>query len=387
MTIASPRAPVPVAGRQAPHGLRVLEVCGVHQGGAAQHVLDLSRGLAERGWSVHLCAPPGWLADQAGGALAGVWTASFVRRVDPFADARALRAISGLMRRLRPDLVHVHSSKAGALGRAAARRRALPTLFTPHAWSFLSASSAVERALWARTERLLAGDGRGIVCVSEHERLQGVAAGVLAPGAGHVIPNGVTVPDEPAPVQRESPVIGTLARLSRQKGIDVLLRAMAIVARRRPDVTLRIVGGGPLERELRALARRLGLERRVEFLGWIDDARPLLRELDVFVLASRWEGMPIALLEARAAGLPAVATDVGGAREVIRDGEDGWVVPREDPAALATALLDLADDRARRADWGMRARADVAARHGVGEMVRRTELQYLERIALAERHG
>ena len=376
----------PPAPPQPRHGLRVLEVCGVHDGGAAQHVLDLAGGLTDRGWSVHLCSPAGWLPEAAAGVADGVHTAPFVRQPNPVADARVLRAIAGLIRRLRPDLVHAHSSKAGVLARTAARRHGVPTVFTPHAWSFLAASTDAERAVWTRTERLMAGSGRGIVCVSEHERRLGIEAGVLAHTGGVVIPNAVRMPAEPPQPQRHAPVIGTLARLTRQKGLDILLEAMAIVVRERPDARLRIAGGGPLEVELRMHTRRLGLDGHVRFEGWVDDGRALLPDWDVFVLASRWEGMPLALLEARAAGLPCVATDVSGTREIIRDGEDGWVVPAEDPAALAAALLDLADDPGRRAAWGARGRARTAEEHGLEEMVRRTELCYLEQIVFAERH-
>lgn len=383
-TAAAPAAPTLPQGR---HGLRVLEVCGVHDGGAAQHVLDLSAGLADRGWSVHLCCPPGWLPDAAGDVVDEVHIAPFVRQPNPVADARVLRTVAGLIRRLRPDLIHAHSSKAGVLARTAARRHGTPAVFTPHAWSFLAASTDAERAVWTRTERMMAGSGRGIVCVSEHERRLGIEAGVLTHTGGVVIPNAVRMPEEEPSPQRVAPVIGTLARLSRQKGLDVLLDAMALLVRERPDARLSIAGGGPLEVELRMHARRLGLDGHVRFEGWVPDGRALLADWDVFVLPSRWEGMPLALLEARAAGLPSVATDVGGAREIIRDGEDGWVVPTEDPASLAAALLDLADDPARRAEWGARARRRAAGEHGLDEMVRRTELHYLEQVVFAERHA
>jgi glycosyltransferase involved in cell wall biosynthesis len=381
-------APPPAPPAEAPsrHGLRVLQVCGVADGGAAEHVLQLSTGLVERGWSVHVACPDGWLADAAREVVDGVWPTGFVRPPHPVADARALSVLSGLMRRLRPDLAHLHSSKAGVLGRVAARRHGIVTAFTPHAWSFLAASVGIERNLWIRTERMFAGGGAGVVCVSEDERRRGVSAGVLAPGSSVVIPNGVAVPVEASYERRGAPVIGTLARLARQKGLDVLLDAVAIVARDQPDVRLMIAGGGPLESELRAQAADLGLEHSVDFLGWVENGRSLLPTFDVFVLPSRWEGMPIALLEARAAGLPTVATDVGGAREVIDDGHDGWVVPPEDPEALAHALLDLVQDPAKREAWGRAARTHTAVVYGLPEMVRRTELLYLERLVFAERH-
>jgi len=369
------------------NGLGVLQVCGVSDGGAAEHVLQLSAGLVERGWNVQLCCPEdGWLARAAAGVVDRVWPAAFVRPPHPVADTRSLRAISAAIRGMRPDVAHLHSSKAGVLGRIAARRHGVTTTFTPHAWSFLGASRGPERELWIRTERAFAGSAAGIVCVSEHERQRGVDAGVLGPDDGVVIPNGVAVPEYDAGAPRTAPVIGTLARLSRQKGIDVLLEAIAIVAAERPDVRLVIAGGGPLEGELREQAARLGLGGVVDFMGWVDDARRLLPDFDIFVLPSRWEGMPIALLEARAAGLAAVATDVGGAHEVIRDGRDGWVVPPEDPVALAAALLDLVNDPARREEWGRAARAHTRAENSLDEMVRRTELLYLERLVVAERH-
>jgi glycosyltransferase involved in cell wall biosynthesis len=224
-----------------------------------------------------------------------------------------------------------------------------------------------------------------VICVSEDERRAGAAARVVADGRSEVVVNGVHVPP-PAPRERRDgrPVVGTIARLAPQKGIDVLLAAVPSLLQAAPGARVVIVGGGPLEDELRARADELGLGEAVSFLGPVENARDLLPSFDVFVLPSRWEGMPIALLEARAAGLPCVATEVGGVRDIVADGADGRVVPVEDADALAGALAELAGDEELRERWGRIARERVAREFPLDAMVRRTELLYLRTILAPE---
>jgi glycosyltransferase involved in cell wall biosynthesis len=139
-------------------------------------------------------------------------------------------------------------------------------------------------------------------------------------------------------VRAEGPTIVCVARLDRQKRIDVLLEAFAIVVREHPACTCVIVGTGPLEGELRAQCGELGLDASVRFVGYVDDVVPYLAAGDVFVLSSENEGLPLAMLEAMACGLPCVATDVGGNREAVVDGETGILTEPASAPELARAI-------------------------------------------------
>ncbi len=356
---------------------RVLQVVGVADGGAAEHVLQLSIGLRERGFEAEICAPEGWIADHARTAGLKLHILPFSRNPHPVRDTVTLRRIRQLARTRRPSIIHLHSSKAGFLGRIAARSVRVPSVFTPHAWSFLSAGGRPAAAIWTGLERIGRRMGATTVCVSEDEATAGAAARVIAPDRVVVITNGVHVPVEPPHrPDRDDVTIGSIARLSRQKGIDVLLRAFAEVAGDRPRVNLVIVGGGPLSGELRDLASELGITGRVEMLGASAVARDRLPDFDIFVLASRWEGLSLALLEARAAGLACVATAVGGTRQVIVDGVDGLVVPPDNVGALAAGIRRLVDDGPLRQEMGRAAHARTREHFSVERMIDETAALY-----------
>ena len=175
----------------------------------------------------------------------------------------------------------------------------------------------------------------------------------LPEGSVQAIHNGV--PDlelEPATRSGDRLVVGSVGRLDRQKGFDVLLRALIDV----PEPRLVLVGDGDERGSLESLTADLGLSDRVHFAGWSDDPRRALTSFDIFVLPSRFEGFPLAIVEAMLARLPVVATDVGSVREAVADGETGLLIPPEDPKALAIALRALLNDAERRADFGARGR-------------------------------
>jgi glycosyltransferase involved in cell wall biosynthesis len=171
-----------------------------------------------------------------------------------------------------------------------------------------------------------------------------------------------------------------LARLARQKGLDVLLQALPAVRAAVGPVTLTICGEGPEGPELAALADRLGVADAVYFPGVVEDVAPRLALAEVFVLPSRYEGMPFALLEAMAAGLPVVASAVPGNTNVVRDGLDGLLVPPEDPAALAAAITRLLREPDLAARLGPAARGRAATEFGVKAMVDRTLEVYWEAL-------
>ena len=180
----------------------------------------------------------------------------------------------------------------------------------------------------------------------------------LAPGSVRTIHN--CAPDvelEPLPRPTDGPVVGAVGRLDRQKGFDVLLRALADVPRAR----LVLVGDGDERAPLERLAAELGLSERVRFEGWREDPRRYLTTFDVFALPSRFEGFPLAIIEAMLARLPVVATRVGSVPEAVADGETGLLVPSDDPPALATALRSLLGDPARRAALGAKGREHALA--------------------------
>jgi glycosyltransferase involved in cell wall biosynthesis len=365
--------------------VRVLEVCQPTVEGVAVHVEFLASTLPGRGVEVTVACPPGPLADHVRARGVPWIPVPMHREVRPREDLEAIRRLVRMIRDARRagagfDLVHAHSAKAGAVARIAALVARVPAVYTPHAWSFLAARGRLERTVYRQVERLLTFACRRIICVSSAERELGRLV-----GAEHkctVVPNGVEAPEVPigGSGQDGRVVVGTVGRLAPQKGIDLLLQAAELVRRERPGTSFRIAGDGPLAEEIHEEARRRGLGDDVRFDGLVDGPWGVLAELDVFVLPSRWEGMPFSLLEAMSCGLPVVSFDVGGVTDLILDETHGAVVAPGDVRGFADAILRYVDSPDMRRRVGAAARSRVLEEFTLEHMIERTHEVYREAL-------
>ncbi|MFC9329948.1 glycosyltransferase [Kitasatospora sp. NPDC057015] len=363
--------------------MTILHIAQPVDGGVARVLVDLVRGQREAGHRVLLACPPGGrLAAEAGaaGALVQDWPAG--RSPGPATAVETWR-LRRIVRAAAPDVLHLHSAKAGLAGRLAVRG-ALPTVFQPHAWSFAAVEGPVAAAT-LRWERYAARWADRVLCVSEQERRDGEAAGVRAGWA--VVPNGVDVRHY-APAERraarmslgldlEAPLAVCVGRLCRQKGQDVLLGAWPQVLRRVPAARLALVGGGPDEAALAAAVRELADPSGVRMTGDVPDPRPWLAAADLVVLPSRWEGMALAPLEAMAAGRPVLLADVPGARECLPPQErERGLVPVGDGAALARGIAGALADPIECERRGVAARAHAVRSHDVRAVVEQVDAVY-----------
>jgi glycosyltransferase involved in cell wall biosynthesis len=326
----------------------VLHVAQPTSAGVAVCVEALVRSQLAAGLAVAVACPESAFSSTLAAAGADVrpWAATRSPGASTLAETRRLRAV---VTAVDPRVVHLHSAKAGLAGRLALRG-SKPTIFQPHAWSFHAVGGLVGRAslLW---ERIATRWTDVLVCVSEAEREQGVAAGLDAPW--RVIPNAVdlerfapTGPDARAAARAalgldDAPLALCLGRLSRQKGQDVLLDAWPSLRAAVPEAQLAFVGDGPERDSLLARATP-----GVTFHRGVADVREWLVAADVVVAPSRWDGMSLVLLEAMASARCIVATDVPGAGEAL--GPDAELVPPGKAAPLARALAARLGDAARR---------------------------------------
>jgi len=315
-------------------------------GGAQIHVRDLASALSSAGHEVTVLAG-------GGGILARqlrerdveiVELGHMARPIRPLSDTRALSELAGQLRRIRPDILPTHSSKAGVLGRLAGRSLGIPTITTAHGWVFgFPRVSRRDWAVWA-TEKSMARLARRIVTVCESDRKLAIASGVAKPERLVTIHNAM--PDIGAELLAspsvEPPRLLMVARFAPQKDHTTLFRALAELTDL--DWNLDLVGTGPLRELAQEQANALGLESRVRFLGMREDVPQLIAGAQVYLLISNWEGLPRSILEAMRAGLPVVATDVGGVREAVLDGKTGYLVPRGHESVLATRLRSLVCD-------------------------------------------
>jgi glycosyltransferase involved in cell wall biosynthesis len=283
------------------------------------------------------------------------------------ANGAALVRLARLVRRVRPDVVHGHSSIGGLLARAAAIGTGLPRVYTPNGVTDVRVGRWVERGLAPLTDR--------VVAVSDSEAAVVAELGLASPDRIATIPNGIDL----AAAERidlrarlgigpDTPLVGSIARLVPQKAPLDLVAAAAGIHAELPDARFVLVGDGALAGEVDAAVHAAGLEGALTRIPVLPGAAGMLADLDVFLLTSRFEGGPYAPLEAMREGVAVVLTDVVGSRDAVEDGRTGLLVPAGDPDAAAAAVLGLLADPVRRRALAGAARRRVAERFDVRAM-------------------
>jgi glycosyltransferase involved in cell wall biosynthesis len=393
--------------------LRVLRlIARLNVGGPALHTVILNDGLRRRGLETLLVygsvgPQEASLEDLARArSLPTVHVPQLGRRISALDDARAFVRILGILWRWTPDVVHTHTAKAGTLGRIAAlvynttarrsRRCAVIHTFHGHVLEgyFGPLGSAVVRAV----ERTLARITNRIVTISVRQRDDITRRFAIAPpGKVAIVPLGLELGPLLAldarsgrtrtgpPAGSDEVIVGYVGRLVPIKDLDTLVRGVALARARLPQIRLVIAGDGDERRALEARVTELGLEGRVDFLGWRSDLAALYQSMDVFVLTSINEGTPVSLIEAMAAGVPVVASSVGGVPDVVEDGVTGVLVPPRQPEAVAAAIVSAVRQPERASVMAARARRSVRDRFDSARLVQETEAMY--RQTLLERRG
>lgn len=314
---------------------------------------------------------------------------SLIRAIRPWKDLAALVRLTRLLRRERFDVVHTHSSKAGIVGRIAARLAGTPVVIhTVHGWAFNPGQPRHVFMVYVWLERLCARWCRDLIVVAEADREEGLQLGIGRKEQYRLIRSGIEVEAyrdveitraaarARLGIPAEAFVVGSVGRLSPQKAPLDLLAAFEVLAKARPEAHLVIVGDGPLRRAVEARVAAAGLTGRVHLPGLRRDVPDLLRAFDVFTLASHWEGLPRVFPQAMAAGLPIVATRVDGAPDAIVPGETGFLVEVGDTSAFGARLVEVAADPARAHTMGEAGRARVEAFSALGmvaELAKRYE--------------
>lgn len=354
-------------------------------GGAHVHVRDLGMRLRADGHDVRVVTGRrGHFSEALEAAeIPAIACDPLQRSVHPWRDAAAVRALRRIVRAFRPDLVSTHSSKAGIVGRLACAAGGPPCLFTAHGWAFTPGVPEPQRAMYRSVERVMAPLAARIVCVSEHDRRIAEAAGIRSARLV-TIRNGM--PDvvdslRANPGGGDAVRIVMVARLAPQKDQALLLRALAAIEGARLD----LIGEGPTMEGVRGLARELGMEHRVSFLGHQDGVAEILAGCHIFALASHWEGFPRSTLEAMRAGLPVIVSDVGGAAEAVEHGVTGYVVPPGDLAAMRERVAELVGNAERRRELGAAGRRRYEAEFTFERMFAQTVEVY--RSLVPEDHG
>jgi len=319
-----------------------------------------------------------------------------VRPVAPLRDLRAFLRIRGLIRRLAPQIVHTHTSKAGIIGRLAAFSAGVPVVVhTPHGHVFWGYFGAVASRFFITLEKSASRLTDRLIMLTGQEKADHLRYRIAPPDKFVVIHSGVCLepflqitaadsrPDSDPAFPPDSFVIGTIGRLTAIKGQRYLLEAAAGLLREIPELICIIVGEGELRRELAARAASLGMGERAFFPGWRRDVPSYMAALDLFVMPSLNEGMGRVVVEAMAAGRAVIASDVGGLRDLVVHGENGLLVPPGNAAALAAAIRTLYRDPKRRRIMGQNGRMKAPA-FSAAAMIKKIDELYMN--LLREKH-
>ncbi len=388
--------------------IRVLRVIArLNVGGPALHVSYLTSELDKIGYETTLVA--GQIAASEGSmeyvaeelGVRPLYVQELQREISPWADAVAARRLLAVIRDVRPDVLHTHTAKAGAVGRLAALMagpdRPKVVVHTFHGHVLRGYFSPLKTRAFTLLERGLARASDALIAVSPEVRDDLVELGIAPAEKIAVIRLGLDLEARLAapPDAREALrgdlgigaqtfLVAWLGRMTEIKRADDLLRAFAQLQSNVPDSGLLVVGDGPLRGELEALARELGVAEHCYFTGFRSDVGAIYAASDVVVLTSANEGTPVSVIEAQAAGRPVVSTDVGGVRDVVEDGVSGFVVAPGDMDAVAERLADLARQPDLRERMGREGRTRAGTRYSVPRLVGDVDRLYRELLGRAE---
>ncbi len=307
------------------------------------------------------------------------------RELHPLNDVLAVWELRRVIQTLRPDVVSAHASKAGLLGRIAARWAGVPVIYTPHCWSFVDGFPRA--GLYRRAEKLAACWADRIVAVAEEERQVALRHNICATSLITTIHNGM--PDIAAGWRaspgEDPPRMVMIARFEEQKDHSTLIRSLSELVGL--PWSLDLVGDGPTMSDVREQVAAAGLSGRVNFLGYRTDIPEILAGAQLYLLISNWEGFPRSIIEAMRAGLPVVTSDVGGCREAVQDAVTGFVLPKGDVNQLAGKLRVLLGSSELRRRFGQEGRRSYEASFTFERMANKTFALYEELTGAAKQRG
>lgn len=367
-------------------------IARLNMGGPALHVAYLSAGLEERGYETTLVAGSLALGEESMSGVAErlgvriVTVPELHREISPLRDLRSVYHLAELIRELRPQILHTHTAKAGAIGRLAAlvAGDAAPPIVvhTFHGHVLRGYFGPLRSGFFRLLERWLTRRTTALVAVSPEVRDDLVALGIAPVDKFTVVRLGIELDSRVGPPDGDGTetrrllgippdrfVVGWVGRMTGVKRTDDVLLAVRRLRDRGVDAALCMVGDGPDRDAVERRAHELGIVRDSFFLGYQDDVAPFYAAFDALILPSANEGTPVSAIEALAGGRPVVATRVGGVPDVVRDGVDGFLVDPGDVEAMAERLAALAADRDLRARMGRAGRAEVHERYSVDRLL------------------
>jgi glycosyltransferase involved in cell wall biosynthesis len=319
--------------------------------GAQVHVRDLAVALQQDGHKILILTGQRGIYNEAleRENIQSIACEDLQQKINPLRDWQSLNWILQAIKNFQPDLIATHSSKTGILGRIACKISKTPCTFTAHGWSFSETVPEPSRSIYQFIEKLVEPLSDRIICVSHSDHSLGIKVGMQRDRL-LTIHNGMKdIPNLRANPSQSNPVkIAMVARFARQKDHHSLIEAFQHL----DGAELILLGDGPLTPEIQALVNQLKLSEKVKFLGFRKNVEEILAQVQIFALISHWEGLPCTIIEAMRSGLPVIASDVGGVREIIEDNRTGYLIPHGNKEILTQKLRELVADTSLRTQMG-----------------------------------
>lgn len=367
-------------------------------GGAQRYIFDLATNLPK---DLYLIAAAAGLDGEKSNQNQNLFTKldekniesykikNLIREINPVKDLKAYFEIKKLLKKIKPDILHLNSSKAGVIGAIAGKHAGIKKIiYTIHGFVFNEPLPTWKKMVYLRAEKFSAKYKDRLICVSEFDRQTGIKNQIGNENKLVTINNGITkldfLPKDEARKRLGLPldkiIIGTIANFYPTKGLTYLIPAAKIIVARYPNTFFRIIGFGQLKNRLNDEVKKLGLENQllIDRIDTSDGGYKYLLAFDIYALPSIKEGFPFAILEAMRAGLPIVATEVGGVPEMIKNEVNGLIVKPADPAALAKAIINLLENKNLATKFGDQAKIDVEQNFSLEKMITKTEVVYRE---------
>jgi len=363
-------------------------------GGTRRHLTNIVHGLDKRRFeTVVICSTlrsPSCDSDITEFRRKGieVFIVPMTREIRPLSDLVAFFKIFFILKSKEFDILHAHSSKAGFLGRIAARLAGVPVvLYTPHAFFYQAKLPPLQKWFYTLLERIAGGFMDKLVAISTGEKRAAIEAKICTESMVEVIPNGIdpetfnckrtkALIKKELSITETHPVVGTVARFCPQKGHAVLIEAAGKVLEACPQTRFLMIGRGELKEKMAAYSQSRGLSNNITILNGRSDLYDLYSIMDVFVLPSLWEGMPYALLEAMASGTPVIATTVLQDEGLVVNGKNGFLVPPGNPDMLARSIVSLLNDKSLAASMGREGLRVVRRRFHLKHQIEKLEELY-----------
>ncbi len=347
-------------------------------GGAQSHLLELIDTLKKEHKIQLIVGKHGWLTDRlAEMNITYIVEPSLAREINPCNDFKAIYRLTKHIRSFQPDIVHCHSSKAGIVGRVAAQLAHVPVVFTAHGWAFTEGVPEKKRNVFAFIERLMFRYTNKVICVSDYDSQLARKAFNYHGAKLLTIHNGIK-DTEYIKKQYGSHGVVMVSRFAVPKDQLTLVKAVKNLCNRKIAVRCVLIGDGPNLEMVKKYVKANVLDSAVTFAGVRTDIEELLIQSDIFCLISNYEGLPISIIEAMRAGLPIIASDVGGVHELVENDYNGYLVEKSNPEDLENKLLLLLNNSHKIREMGLNSRKKYKQEFSSGQMLKKIEAVYDE---------